>query len=56
MIDAQQDARTDYLQICNQATLCEQAQIDADSVLLMAVSIGRTRLIDNGALLSPQDP
>lgn len=55
MIDAQQDARTDYLQICHQATLCEQAQIDADSVLLMAVSIGKTRLIDNGALLGPQD-
>jgi len=55
LIDAQQDARTDYLQICHQATLCEQAQIDADSVLLMAVSIGKTRLIDNGALLGPQD-
>ncbi|MGK2905525.1 MAG: pantoate--beta-alanine ligase [Desulfuromonadales bacterium] len=53
MIDAQQDARIDYLQICHQATLREQAQIDADSVLLLAVSIGKTRLIDNCALLSP---
>lgn len=55
MIDAQQDARIDYLLICHQATLREQERIDADSVLLLAVSIGKTRLIDNGFLLNPQD-
>jgi pantoate--beta-alanine ligase len=55
MIDAQQDAHIDYLQICHQTTLCEQKMIDADSILLLAVSIGKTRLIDNGSLLNPQD-
>ena len=55
MIDAQQDARIDYLQICHQGTLCAQERVDADSVLLLAVSIGKTRLIDNGFLFSPQD-
>ena len=55
MIDAQPDTRIDYLRICHQATLREQERIDADSVLLMAVSIGKTRLIDNGFLLNPQE-
>lgn len=55
MIDAQQDARIDYLHVCHQATLCEQDTIDADSVLLLAVVVGKTRLIDNGFLLSSQD-
>ncbi|MDT8444138.1 MAG: pantoate--beta-alanine ligase [Desulfuromonadales bacterium] len=55
MIDAQQDAHIDYLLICHQATLHKQERIDADSVLLLAVSIGKTRLIDNGSLLNPQD-
>ena len=50
MIAAQPDARIDYLRICHQATLCEQAIIDIDSVLLMAVAFGKTRLIDNGPL------
>ena len=51
LIEAQPDARIDYLRICHQATLCEQTQIDADSVLLLAVAVGKTRLIDNGTLL-----
>jgi pantoate--beta-alanine ligase len=45
------DARIDYLQICHQGTLQPQAQIDSDSVLLLAVFIGKTRLIDNSFLL-----
>jgi len=45
------DARIDYLQICHQATLQEQQRVDADSVLLLAVFVGKTRLIDNGFLL-----
>jgi pantoate--beta-alanine ligase len=48
---AQPDVRIDYLRICHQATLCVQDRIDADSVLLMAASVGKTRLIDNGALI-----
>lgn len=52
LIEAQADARIDYLQICHQATLREQARVDGDSVLLLAVFVGKTRLIDNGFLLS----
>jgi len=44
-------ARIDYLQICHQFSLQDQTQIDADSVLLLAVFIGKTRLIDNSFLL-----
>jgi pantoate--beta-alanine ligase len=51
MIREQNDARIDYLQICHQLTLQEQEQVDSDSVLLMAVFIGKTRLIDNSFLL-----
>jgi pantoate--beta-alanine ligase len=51
LIAAQPDVRIDYLQICHQATLCDQAIVDADSMLLLAVFVGRTRLIDNGLLL-----
>jgi len=51
MIEKQNDARIDYLQICHQLTLQEQDRIDSDSVLLMAVFFGKTRLIDNSFLL-----
>lgn len=51
MIAAQPEARIDYLSICHQATLQEQTTVDGDSVLLLAVFIGPTRLIDNGLLL-----
>lgn len=50
-IEAQPDARIDYIKICHQLTLEEQAAVDQDSVLLLAVFIGKTRLIDNGFLL-----
>lgn len=52
LIEGQPDARIDYLKICHQASLCEQARVDAEAVLLLAVYIGKTRLIDNGFLLS----
>lgn len=51
MIEAQPEARIDYLQICHQLTLEDQAYVDSDAVLLMAVFIGNTRLIDNSFLL-----
>jgi len=51
LIEAGPDARIDYVQICHRETLREQSRVDADSVLLLAVSVGRTRLIDNGFLL-----
>jgi pantoate--beta-alanine ligase len=51
MIEAQPAARIDYLRICHRESLLEQDHIDADSVLLLAVTVGKTRLIDNGPLL-----
>jgi len=44
-------ARIDYVQICHQLTLKDQHEVDSDSVLLLAVYIGKTRLIDNGFLV-----
>jgi len=54
-IQLRPDARIDYVQICHQLTLEKQITIDADSVLLLAVYIGKTRLIDNGFLVSAHD-
>lgn len=51
LISGMPDARIDYVQICHQGTLQEQTRIDSDSVLLLAVFIGKTRLIDNCFLL-----
>lgn len=45
------DAQIDYAQICHGETLQDMDAITADSVLLLAVRIGKTRLIDNGYLL-----
>lgn len=45
------EIRIDYVSICHQLTLKEQTQVDADSVLLLAVFVGQTRLIDNGYLM-----
>ena len=50
-IASQPDTRIDYVQICHQSTLADQDHIDADSVLLLAVYLGNTRLIDNGYLV-----
>lgn len=50
-IEAQPEARIDYLQICHQLTLEDQEIVDKDSVLLLAVFVGKTRLIDNSFLL-----
>ena len=51
LISGMPDARIDYLQICHQGTLQEQKKVDSDSVLLLALFIGKTRLIDNSFLL-----
>lgn len=53
MIDAQPLARIDYIHVCHQLTLENQASVDSDSVLLLAVFFGQTRLIDNGFLMVP---
>lgn len=51
VISVQPEARIDYIKICHQLSLEEQTVVDSDSVLLLAVIIGQTRLIDNGFLL-----
>lgn len=51
LISSQANAQIDYIQICNQHTLEDQDKADQDSVLLMAVHFGQTRLIDNGFLM-----
>ncbi len=45
------DLAIDYLKICRSDTLEEADTIDDRSVMLLAVRVGKTRLIDNGLLL-----
>jgi pantoate--beta-alanine ligase len=52
MIEQHPATRIDYIQICHQVTLEDQDTVDPDSVLLLAVFVGKTRLIDNGFLLA----
>jgi len=51
MIEAMPETAIDYLQVCHQLTLADQTVVDRDSVLLLAVKVGTTRLIDNSFLL-----
>ena len=44
------DVLIDYISIVNAETLKECEVVDKDSVLALAVKIGKTRLIDNGYL------
>jgi pantoate--beta-alanine ligase len=46
------DLKIDYVKICNAKSLKEVEILDQDSVMLLAVSVGKTRLIDNGNLIS----
>ncbi|MDD4456365.1 MAG: pantoate--beta-alanine ligase [Syntrophotalea acetylenica] len=46
-IGREPDARIDYIKICDGDTLESVERVDTNSVLLLAVYIGRTRLIDN---------
>jgi pantoate--beta-alanine ligase len=45
------DARIDYVRICHDESLEDVAAVDRHAVLLLAVRIGRTRLIDNSYLV-----
>ncbi|OHB29161.1 MAG: pantoate--beta-alanine ligase [Desulfuromonadaceae bacterium GWC2_58_13] len=49
-IVSEPDAGIDYIQICRKDSLEDQPVIGRDSVLLLAVKIGKTRLIDNAYL------
>ncbi len=46
------DLVIDYAKICHAQTLAEISTLDHESVMLLAVRVGKTRLIDNGYLLS----
>jgi pantoate--beta-alanine ligase len=50
-IEKHPKAVVDYITIVNQYTLDRCEQVDEQSILTMAVKIGKTRLIDNGFLL-----
>jgi pantoate--beta-alanine ligase len=50
-LNAEPDLTIDYVKICHAQTLEEVDTIDHESVMLLAVSVGKTRLIDNGFLL-----
>jgi len=47
--------RIDYAQICDTATMTDVSEIDGESVLALAVWIGKTRLIDNHVFGEPLD-
>ncbi len=49
-IEQEPDAQIDYIQICQNRTLEDQETAGSDSVVLLAVKIGKTRLIDNNPL------
>ncbi len=49
-INKQPGVRIDYCKLVDRLSLHEKQQIDRDTILVMAVFVGRTRLIDNGAV------
>jgi pantoate--beta-alanine ligase len=49
-LEQEPDLTIDYARICHAATLQDAAVVDQGSVMLIAVRIGRTRLIDNHML------
>jgi pantoate--beta-alanine ligase len=50
-LEQEPDARVDYVRICHDESLEDVAVVDRHAVLLLAVRIGRTRLIDNSYLV-----
>ncbi|MBW2473222.1 MAG: pantoate--beta-alanine ligase [Deltaproteobacteria bacterium] len=50
-LESEPDLEVDYVKICNAETLEEVNEIDQESVMLLAVKVGKTRLIDNGLLM-----
>jgi pantoate--beta-alanine ligase len=54
-IEKQPLARIDYARICNDLSLEDSKQIDKSAVLLLAVYIGKTRLLENGYLVTDDD-
>ena len=50
---SESDLKVDYAKICHAQTLEEVDVINDESVMLLAVSVGKTRLIDNSLLVTP---
>jgi len=50
-LESEPDLEVDYVKICHADTLEEVNEIDQESVMLLAVKVGKTRLIDNGLLM-----
>jgi len=50
-LESEPDLEVDYVKICHAETLEEVDEIDQESVMLLAVKLGKTRLIDNGLLM-----
>jgi len=50
-LESEPDLEVDYVKICHAETLEEVDEIDQESVMLLAVKVGKTRLIDNGLLM-----
>ena len=50
-LESEPDLEVDYVKICNAETLEEVDEIDQESVMLLAVKVGKTRLIDNRLLM-----
>ena len=50
-LESEPDLEVDYVKICHAETLEEVNEIDQESVMLLAVKVGKTRLIDNGLLM-----
>ncbi|MFW8601694.1 pantoate--beta-alanine ligase [Desulfobacterota bacterium M19] len=55
VVAAEPKARVDYLKIVNDADLRELEKLTDSALLMMAVFIGSTRLIDNGYLFPERD-
>ena len=50
-LESEPDLEVDYVKICHAETLEEVNEIDQESVMLLAVKVGKTRLIDNSLLV-----
>jgi pantoate--beta-alanine ligase len=50
-LELEPDLEVDYVKICHAETLEEVDEIDQESVMLLAVKVGKTRLIDNSLLV-----
>jgi len=50
-LESEPDLEVDYVKICHAETLEEVGEIDQESVMLLAVKVGKTRLIDNRLLM-----